>query len=222
LNLYGQDGLLQFSQHTQTSAGSDRLRKAIERNRKKQAKKSSFAKKETIEVKPASHSQETQGSLWDLPDGDWSTSSSRRTTGKANQTEFATPLRQSSKAPAPVSYQKPTRATRKVATRRKTSKDSKSILFVVRLAWGFYIFLCFRLIFSSGGVVEYYSKGEMFSDKVHEKENLLNNNAQLANEIELIKKNRAYQKKLIREHLGFISKDEYLILFPSEVSHKSI
>lgn len=222
---------MQFSQPTQSSAGSDRLRKAIERNRRKQAKKATTSAPSpsgTVEVKTSPFTGEGQRGLWDEPDNDWSglktSGATRKTVGKAEKTEFATPVRQSSAAPAPVAYNKPTRATRKVSTRKKsaTAANSKGINLVVKLAWGFYLFLCMRLIFSEGGIVEFYEKKGSFANKQQEKEDLLKTNGDLFNELEMIKSNARYQRKLIREHLGFISKDEYLILFPSEGSRKSI
>ena len=35
-------------------------------------------------------------------------------------------------------------------------------------------------------------------------------------EIKKIGSNSTYQKKLVRDNLGFIARDEYLILFPRE------
>ena len=43
-------------------------------------------------------------------------------------------------------------------------------------------------------------------------------NMQIVREIERMQTDTAYQKKLVRDNLGFIAADEFLILFPKEKS----
>ena len=70
-----------------------------------------------------------------------------------------------------------------------------------------------RLVFSGGGIIDYYDKKEVLEKRQAGLVRLKKENADLVKEIELIKKSPSYQKKIVRQHLGHIAKDEYLILF---------
>ncbi len=145
----------------------------------------------------------------------------RKTVAKQDSVEFTTALRKSPrKAPAAVGY---STAKRKVKTKSKSkSLQNNAINYLVKGAWGFCFFLLLRLIFSEGGVVDYYASQSLMNDKLLEYQSIQDDNKNLAIEIEKIKLNKSYQKKLVRDNLGFIAKDEYLILFPKSKKMSSI
>ena len=139
----------------------------------------------------------------------------RKSVAKADEAEFLAPVRRSvAKAPAKVAY---TTAKRKVNTRKKNS-ESNYTAYLVKFGWAFCTFLLFRLVFSGGGVMDYYSSLNLLEDKEYEVTRVLEDNKSLAVEIKKISTNSSYQKKLVRDNLGFIARDEYLILFPREKS----
>jgi cell division protein FtsB len=204
----------------QSSLGSDRLRKAIERNRAKQRKRTGSA-----------------------PDTSWSPPSSgtgsRRSVANADNTEFTTKIRKGvSRSPAKVSYagasaaaatattasrttsrlRKPaatTSVTKFSSTAKSTRKKIliKPNIYLVRGIWIFCAFLLLRLVFSGGGIIDYYDKKDFMARRVATLKRIKKDNELLVNEIDKIRTNTSYQKKIVRHHLGHIAKDEYLILF---------
>lgn len=84
---------------------------------------------------------------------------------------------------------------------------------LVKLGWFLSILLFIQLIVSNGGVFDYYDKKVALEEKVFEGQFIEEENKQLKLYIEKIMKDEQYQKKLVRDHLGFISKDEFLVLF---------
>ena len=196
-----------------SAIGSDRLRKAIERNRAKQAKRGGAA----------------------------TAAASRRSVATADNVEFTTRLRKgTNKAPAPVSYSEPatptvvSRTTRKAktavvtkskprATKAKTTRSKSKLLkntneYVLKGIWVFCAILLLRLIFSDGGVQDYYAKKDVLQGRFDELARIEGENKVLLKEIALLKKDPQYQKKVVRDHLGYIARDEYLILFPEQVN----
>lgn len=203
---------VETASHSQ-GLGSDRLRKAIERNRAKQAKR------DTIQM--SRQSPNTQSS--------WTsgTSATGPTIAQdADQVRFSSQMRQGPrKPPAPVSYSKRSTALVKAKPRTKTkspkrrSNLSKPLNVndtVVKVFWAVCGVLVLRLIFSGGGVMDYYERKSQLNERVYEKERIVAENEALRGEIEMIKNSSAHQKKLVREHLGFISSDEFLILFAKD------
>lgn len=204
---------------------SDRLKRAIERNRAKQAKR---ATRSSASPRQAS-ADVIPGESWSLPGGS-SARGTRRSVGRADDSEFVTALRKAPrKAPANVSYNTrtsvPVRTTKRAVTKtgtRKRSVSSKASQrghdILVKAAWAFCGFLLLRLIFSAGGVIDFYDSKSTLNNKMRELNNIKKENVELAHEIERIKKDSRYQKKLVRDHLGFIARDEFLILFQKEKS----
>lgn len=210
--------------------GSDRLRKAIERNRAKQTKRAGQADR-------VSRPQSTMASSedWSLPGRGSSkpTSSSarrgtRKSVGSADNVEFTTAIRKGSRAPAPVNYSEaktPTVVTRKVTRKppTKTRKPKSKFLkntneYVVKGIWVFCAILLLRLVFSNGGVSDYYDKKEVLNSRFDELARIEIENKGLLKEIGQLKKDPQYQKKVVRDHLGYIAKDEFLILFPENIN----
>lgn len=208
--------------------GSDRLRKAIERNRAKQTKRAGQVGRSTSA--PSASSDD-----WSLPGmgtspGLSATSrrSTRKSVGSADNVEFTTAIRKGTRAPAPVSYSEaktPTVVTRKVTRKApvKTRSPKSKLLkntneYVVKGIWVFCAILLLRLVFSGGGVSDYYDKKEVLQSRFNELSRIGNENQDLLKEIDLLKKDPQYQKKVVRDHLGYIAQDEFLILFPEQIN----
>ena len=251
------------SQSTSDSISSDRLRKAIERNRAKQAKRSASSRpssRGSVDLSSASSrtsaperngfslpgrgSSRTNGSASSRTGMKTASSTTtRRNVGRAGEQEFATSVRRNvQKAPADVSYvakapvsrstrsqaktgtvvpAKTTRSTRttRSTTRRKVSvKSQKRTRYFVMACWILLGAMCLRLIFSRGGVIDFYANKGLLEGKVEEYQSIKVENKTLLKEIKKIRSSKAYQKKLVRDHLGFIAKDEFLILFSKEDS----
>ena len=200
-----------------SAIGSDRLRKAIERNRAKQAKRSGQASRTS--APPADE--------WSLPSR--KSTGTRRSVASADNVEFTTAIRKSSgRAPATVSYSEaktPTvvsrRSPRKTAT-TKTRKPKSKLLkntneYVVKGIWVFCAILLLRLVFSDGGVRDYYAKKDVLQGRHDELVRIQNENQALLKEIALLRTDPNYQKKVVRDHLGYIASDEFLILFPENI-----
>jgi cell division protein FtsB len=220
---------------TETGIGSDRLRKAIERNRARQDRRSQRDSKssDTIETTASSGGSQTVFDWTPPPRRDpppvnpRKASSTvlvptRKTVARADSFEFTEePPRASKKSAASVAYPVRSRATtRKVA---KSSRKKRAIKGLgLKLAWAFSALMFVRLIFSGGGVIDYYSKTNLANGRQNELARIEKENRELIREIELIKNGHSHQKRLVREHLGFIASDEFLILFAKESGENSI
>ncbi len=186
------------------SIGSDRLRKAIERNRAKQVKRSqrtSPPPRPTITRNTRSTRTATSAV-------------SRRTVAKPETVEFG-PINRSktSKALTSVTYRKtPTKRARKAPVKITVSEKWQSIF--TKVMWAICGVLLVRLIFSNGGVMDYYSRVSSFEQKQSEYNKIISQNKAIIAEIKKIKTNKSYQKKLVRDNLGLIATDEYLVVFP--------
>ena len=87
----------------------------------------------------------------------------------------------------------------------------------MRGLWIFCAILLLRLIFSDGGVSDFYDKKQKLVNREEELSRIKKENDHLIKEIDLLKHNSVFQKKIVRDHLGYIAYDEFLILFPEEV-----
>ena len=217
------------------SAGSsmstnDRLQRAIERNRAKQAKrqmastlKSSIAqaaapapkatsleeRKRALQAKFNRSAQlEAEREIVVMPK---KTTATRKNVAVSGKVSFSSPVKKS-KLNAPVKYL----GTSKKTTARKSAKSGQKSKFVdqlVIMGWIAIAILTARLLFSDRGVFDYYAHKEKLSLINHEKLLVEENNRELLKEIKLIETDPKYQKKIVRDNLGFIAKSEYLILF---------
>jgi cell division protein FtsB len=89
--------------------------------------------------------------------------------------------------------------------------------------WGVLIVLCFRLLFAEGGVTNYFKSKKALNQQLTELESIENTNDELLEEIERIEKDTSYQKRLVRENLGVIAGDEYLVILTEmEETHLSV
>lgn len=227
--------------------GSDRLRKAIERNRLKQAKRAGRSTQGAGATKADSKSSHSQGDFFSsstqsTQKRSWSppgartrtrptgTSSIRRGVARPDEeTEFSTDIKsrrgatkRATKADYLPATTKPRRkrAARKVATRKRSDRDF--IRYLVIGAWIFCGLLLVRLIFSGGGVVDYYSSKSLLDSRHNEHQRIIAENHELREEIRLIESSTSYQRQLVRDHLGYIASDEFLVIFPNSSSGPSI
>lgn len=139
-----------------------------------------------------------------------STVVSRRTVAKPEDTEFVPVKRTTKKVASQISYSTGT-------SRKKTkSLDPKLSQYLVKGAWVFCGIMVLRLIFASGGVTDFYAQKNQFNERMTQLTDIKKENMQLVREIERMRSDAGFQKKLVRDNLGFIAKDEYLILFPKE------
>lgn len=99
--------------------------------------------------------------------------------------------------------------------KRVKQKEAKAELYfgyLVKAVWVFCLILCLRLVFADRGVAEYYKRSSMLEERQKNYSQISSDNQDLLAEIMLLKSNKKYQKSIIRDHLGFISKNEYLVL----------
>lgn len=244
---------MSISPDPSTGLSSERLRKAIERNRAKQARKSNldtqspsqgipprspFASRNVSASAQGARSSSSPASSLSRPVGSRfgarQSSPEKRVDGlgtrrssigqKVNsegrraftantEVEFTEPPKRSiAKPPAKVTYTKA-----KIKKKKKKKTNPKSLNeWLVFFGWGFNFFLLIRLVFSTNGVIDYYSMEQTLGEVRERIENLKSENVSMASEIKKIKTNSSYQKKLAREHLGVIAKDEYLVLFAKD------
>lgn len=84
--------------------------------------------------------------------------------------------------------------------------------------WIFSIILLLRLIFADRGVLEYYFRRKKVQEKLEILENQVQINKKIAKEITRIQKDITFQKSLVRNHLGFIADDEFIVVLPESKS----
>jgi hypothetical protein len=215
-----------------TLSSNERLQRAIERNRAKQAKRqmataSTTSSRRTTSPQPSSIEErkralqaklqrtmqlEAEKEVITAPVKKISTT--RRSVAKSGTVSFSSTPRKS-KLTAPVKYLGPNRKTAKKAT-SKVAKKSSLLDHLVIMGWIAIAILTARLLFSDRGVFDYYAHKDKLNQINHERELVLQNNQELLHEIKLIESNAKYQKKIVRDNLGFIAKSEYLILFAKQ------
>jgi cell division protein FtsB len=140
----------------------------------------------------------------------------RRPVGRPEDIAFEVPVdRKIKKAPAKVNYN-----ARKAGQANRISKKKKGITFI-KVGWAIIALLLVRLIFVERGIIDYVSKNESITEKKLLIEKLRSEKTQLEENIIKIRKDKNFQKSLLRDHLGVISRDEYLILFAQERDGKS-
>jgi cell division protein FtsB len=133
---------------------------------------------------------------------------SRRSVGKPEDTEFVPVKRTPKKVASQISYT--TTSTRK----KQKSMDPKYVNWLVKGSWIFCGLMVLRLIFATGGVTDFYSQKGAVADRLNELGDIKKENMQLVREIERMRTDVGFQKKLVRDNLGFIASDEFLVLFP--------
>ncbi|MBC7537804.1 MAG: septum formation initiator family protein [Bacteriovorax sp.] len=212
---------------------NERLRKAIEKNRARQAERnrtnpqaaeqqqyteqaSLFDKQQqqtqndepAPQVPPLRHRAQERAHAG-TPKA--STVVTRRSVARPDEAEFIPVKRTPRKVASQISY---------TTTSRKKSKplDPTLVGYLVKGCWIFCVVMILRLIFANGGVTDFYSQRSMYSDRLTELDRIKKENMQLVHEIERMQTDTSFQKKLVRDNLGFIAADEFLVLFPKEKS----
>jgi cell division protein FtsB len=207
-----------FSSHS-TVSSNERLQKAIERNRAKQLKKAQRGGR-PIELSRQNSSVDytDDRKVWSLPSNPppprehidgvrVERNAPRRAYSTGDDISFTTERKELSR---PVS-----RITYRAATENQKNKKTFSQKMII-LAWAVCFIFILRLVFADRGVTDYYRYQKNFQQKKEEYQRAEMENRELAKEIELIKNDGKFQRKLVREHLGYIADDEYLVLFAKE------
>lgn len=114
------------------------------------------------------------------------------------------------------------KAKKKNIQLKKRIPTDSNLTFKQKFFWVFVSLTILRLFFMERGVIDFYQKKLEISDIRQEIIRLTQDNIALQNEIKKIKYDSSYQKKMARQHLGVIARDEYLILFAEESAEKSI
>ena len=101
-----------------------------------------------------------------------------------------------------------------VKKRSRNNTKKRGIKFSLDLVVGVIFFLMsVNLFFTSGGIIDLIQskarivEGEKYLSQVK------NDNQKIQIEIKKLQHSSSYQKKIAREHLGAIAKDEYLVIF---------
>ncbi|MDO9182288.1 MAG: hypothetical protein Q7U04_07755 [Bacteriovorax sp.] len=132
----------------------------------------------------------------------------RRSVARPDEAEFTPVKRTPKKVASQISYT--------TSSSRKKSKpfDPTLVGYLVKGCWIFCAVMVLRLLFAHGGVSDFYSQSSLHSDRLTELDRIKKENMQLVREIERMQTDTAFQKKLVRDNLGFIAADEFLVLFP--------
>jgi cell division protein FtsB len=207
---------------------NERLRKAIEKNRARQAERSKMTQAPNeqaslFDKKPETVQQQAQQAAEERPEETpraraqerthvapkTSTMATRKSVARADEADFTPVKRTPRKVASQISY---------TTTSRKKSKplDPKLVGYLVKGCWLFCAVMILRLIFANGGVTDYYSQRSLREDRIEVLKRIKKENMILVREIERMKTDFSFQKKLVRDNLGFIAADEFLVLFPKE------
>jgi cell division protein FtsB len=219
---------------------NERLRKAIERNRARQRSReatpaqASNADIDSVRAQHQAHAgtytesstvvEEKQAPLFEersevketpreipreVPREEPIISATRKNVARPDETEFIPIKRSTKKVASHVSYT--------TGSKRKPKElNPVFVNYLVKGTWLFCGFLVLRLFFSSGGVVDYYNGRSLLNNRVLELKRIKKENMALVSEIERMQLDASFQKKLVRDNLGFIAADEYLVLFPKD------
>lgn len=225
-----------------TDSANERLRKAIERNRQRMAQKKTKESPvhggEIPKQRPVM--QETSFFQDEEPPIVPHMLPTRKGVGRIDETEFEIPFaktktkNKSSFTTIDYDNIQDDFSTHRSSTRSRgqstsgyrnktISKDSaankwKNLLtrrlsdYCAYGAWCFCGYLFLRLIFADNGIVDFYHKKNIIKDHQAEYYNFKQENDKLIREIEKIQTDGIYQKRIVRDNLGFIAKDEFLVL----------
>jgi cell division protein FtsB len=218
------------------SIASSKLQKAIERNRIRQAKREgktvdipkrgtgysqqefTFQNKTTPRMASASQRaaarpQPRTTSTTTPRMG--STSTSRVSVATPNtETQFVRPKRTSSTIKKNT-LKYPVKKT-STAKRKRIQKKKVKNAWIMKASWILLSFIVLRLVFAERGVLDYFAMQDLIQHKLNLIEETKVENQALVKEMQQIKTSSHHQKKLVREKLGFISGDEYLVIFSED------
>lgn len=142
-----------------------------------------------------------------------STLVTRRTVARPDETDFAPAAKRTPrKVASQISY------TTNSSKKKTKPIDPTLVSYLIKGCWFFCGIMVLRLIFANGGVTDFYSRKSILNDRLSELDRIKKENMQLVHEIERMQTDTSFQKRLVRDNLGFIAADEFLILFPKEKS----
>jgi cell division protein FtsB len=214
------------AEQSDSTVTNSRLQKAIERNRARMQKKEG--------ISPMASNQPLRGvpvSRRSLPSSRNSLNSTtpQRKTWSRNESDKSVEnrlekLRQ--KRALRKTKSSSVKKTVKVSSSFSINKISlKSFVFgsddrptylkwVTKVSWLGLLAFFTHVCFGSRGIVEYCSRVQNLNSIKKETIVLNEENNALVYEINQIENSSTFQKKVVRDYLGYISKDEYLIIFP--------
>lgn len=109
-----------------------------------------------------------------------------------------------------------------LSKKKKMAQMSEGLSFKQKIFWIFVGVTILRLFFMDRGIWDFYQNKMEIQNIQYEISRLQTENKTLIEEIRNIRYDSTYQKKMARQHLGVIARDEYLILFAEEKALKSI
>lgn len=130
--------------------------------------------------------------------------------GKPSVELIAVTRKRAAKAGEDVEFVNP------VVKRRSRSKASqkKGFRFSLDLVIGLIFFLMgVNLFFTSGGIIDLIQSKARIGEGEKYLSQVVVDNQKIREEIKQLQHSSSYQKKIAREHLGAIAKDEYLVIF---------
>ncbi len=213
----------------QQTIGRDALQRAIERNKQKLLEKegglkasnlpNSVAVEKTNPTpnplnRPTINFEEKLKQLKAEPSSNLVLPSSKPVNNSLPPTPSPSLLSNKTQTPNPFSYTK--LGLENVNSKMPSWDTIKSnfLNYVLKGIWIFSVVLLLRLIFADRGVLEYYFRRQKVQEKLNILDNQVQVNKKLKKEIERIQKDVTFQKSLVRNHLGFIADDEFIIVLP--------
>tara|TARA_B100000925_G_scaffold289318_1_gene271927 strand:+ start:4023 stop:4700 length:678 start_codon:yes stop_codon:yes gene_type:complete len=122
------------------------------------------------------------------------------------------------------------RLTPETKTRKKTKISFKNFSFkglifggherpsylkwITKISWLGLLCFFLHVCFGARGILEYYSRLKELDSVKREIVILNEENNSLVYEINQIENSVTFQRKVVRDYLGYISRDEYLVIFP--------
>ena len=167
---------------------NERLRKAIEKNRAKQAERNrnnQEASQASAAAEPTQRPRAEERSHARTPKSEAVVT--RRSTARAEEADFVPVKRAPRKVTSQISY---------TTTSRKKSKpiDPTLVGYFVKGCWIFCAVMILRLLFAHGGVSDFYSQRSLYSERLTELDQIKKENMQLVREIERMQTDTAFQK----------------------------
>ena len=203
-----------FKQNTENNV-SERLQKALERNRRK----SEFKNGSDDKRQSNTSSLKEKRNIWTIPTPDFKSKNSKTTVNAL------VPTRTGVARPSDIQFTGPLKREtvkknlgRPSFIARHIDKDlrAKVLRYSILFGWLFNAILLGRLIFADRGILDYYSKICFLQSKHEQMKEIKADITNLEKEIILIQSDVRYQRKIVRDQLGFISDEEFLILFAKE------
>ena len=204
-----------------SSSANDRLQKAIERNRMRQAKKQ--ARQNTVQQKTTPQKNYQQQEFMFRPKSSSLNSfkgqlASEGRVGVATagtETQFVRPAKNPTRKVGANSIHYPLKKTsttkRKRARKKKTQKK-----WLHQIAWVVLTLIFLRLLFAERGLFDYFAMKDLIRHKNQLIEQTKLKNKELEQEMFKIRNSPQYQKEIVRQKLGFISADEYIVIFSED------